>query len=198
MRWWASAGLLFVASCSVDEIDLSGKSCPCAGGWHCDVATDTCVEDGAGGASGAGSGGVSGSGTGATGGVAGSGGAGACPGTTGDCNNNLGDGCEVDLATTTQHCGKCGNDCSTQGQSGGFYCGNSFCRCSAGNQCDATVTAGNSCEVATGQCTCAAMPCAPGEACKKEANKFVCSCNGGVACGLTEICCPGKGCATKC
>lgn len=194
-RSWAAVGLLFVASCSVDEIDLTGKACPCVDGWRCDTATNKCVEEGAGGASG-GTAGASGAG-GATGGAAGTGGSG-CPGTTADCNGNPDDGCEVDLATTTQHCGKCGTDCATQGASGGFYCGNSFCRCGSGANCDPTLTAGNSCELSAGQCLCATLLCAPGEACKKESNKFVCSCNGGAACGLTEICCPGKGCATKC
>ncbi|MCC6903238.1 MAG: hypothetical protein IT377_29975 [Polyangiaceae bacterium] len=52
--------------CSVDDVDLSGKHCPCAAGWTCDESTDRCVRPGASG----GAGGVAGSG----GGTAGSGG----------------------------------------------------------------------------------------------------------------------------
>jgi hypothetical protein len=35
--------LAVVASCSVGELDLTGKQCPCAGGYVCDVPRDTCV-----------------------------------------------------------------------------------------------------------------------------------------------------------
>ena len=48
-------------SCTVDEIDLSGKECPCADGWVCDPDTDRCVQPSADSGSG-GSGGGGGSG----------------------------------------------------------------------------------------------------------------------------------------
>jgi len=31
------------AGCSFGEVDLSGKSCPCADGYVCDVPSDVCV-----------------------------------------------------------------------------------------------------------------------------------------------------------
>ena len=39
-------------SCSVAEVDLEGKRCPCAAGWVCDPETDLCVVDRAAGGSG--------------------------------------------------------------------------------------------------------------------------------------------------
>jgi len=33
-------------ACSVDALDLSGKKCPCTGGWVCDTAVGQCVPDG--------------------------------------------------------------------------------------------------------------------------------------------------------
>ena len=32
-----------VSSCSLDEVSLDGKGCPCAAGWRCDDARDVCV-----------------------------------------------------------------------------------------------------------------------------------------------------------
>jgi len=32
-----------VAACSVDDLDLTGKRCPCVSGFVCDTATNTCV-----------------------------------------------------------------------------------------------------------------------------------------------------------
>jgi hypothetical protein len=33
------------AACSVPDLDLTGKQCPCVAGWICDTDTNTCVED---------------------------------------------------------------------------------------------------------------------------------------------------------
>src|SRR5262245_19974770 len=35
-------GAIIFASCSLDEIDLSGKACPCSEGWACDDKLKTC------------------------------------------------------------------------------------------------------------------------------------------------------------
>jgi hypothetical protein len=32
------------AACSVGDLDLSGKQCPCAAGWTCDTATNICMQ----------------------------------------------------------------------------------------------------------------------------------------------------------
>lgn len=32
------------AGCTVEELDLSGRACPCVEGWVCDTARDVCVE----------------------------------------------------------------------------------------------------------------------------------------------------------
>ncbi len=41
---FGSQMLLFVfGGCAVDELDLTGKKCPCVGGFVCDLATNTCV-----------------------------------------------------------------------------------------------------------------------------------------------------------
>jgi len=68
---WVVAG----SACSVDEIDLDGKKCPCADGYVCDSTSNTCVKEGAssGGAGGtSGSGGASGSAGSSSGGASGS------------------------------------------------------------------------------------------------------------------------------
>lgn len=206
---------LMLLSCSVDDIDLSGKSCPCASGWRCDDLNNVCVKDSAaGGASGSGgtaTGGVSGSGAvgsggssatggtagaggvGATGGVGGTGGSG-CPTGKVDCNGSAADGCEVEIATDAQHCGTCGNDCTTQGDGTGFVCGSSVCKCSEGAHCDATLSVGTSCAASTGLCSCDGAECSRGESCRKAGGKFACSCNGGAACAAGETCCPSGGC----
>ncbi len=38
-----AAPLVVVASCSVAELDLTGKQCPCTSGYVCDVPSNTCV-----------------------------------------------------------------------------------------------------------------------------------------------------------
>jgi len=87
--WIAS---LLVAGCTVEEIDLEGKVCPCASGYVCDVASNQCVKPGsgtggtAGGASGGGgspSGGSGGTPSGGSGGTASGGSGGTASGGTG-------------------------------------------------------------------------------------------------------------------
>ncbi|MBL8621168.1 MAG: hypothetical protein JNK64_07690 [Myxococcales bacterium] len=41
----ALVALALAGACRVDDLALDGKQCPCAAGWTCDDATDTCVRD---------------------------------------------------------------------------------------------------------------------------------------------------------
>jgi len=41
----ALLGLTFVAGCTVPNIDLEGRPCPCLGGWQCEAETQTCVRE---------------------------------------------------------------------------------------------------------------------------------------------------------
>lgn len=43
MRRAALVALTLAGACRVDELALDGKQCPCAPGWICEAATDTCV-----------------------------------------------------------------------------------------------------------------------------------------------------------
>ena len=44
--------LIALAACRVPDLDLDGKHCPCASGYTCDTATDTCIATGGGDAGG--------------------------------------------------------------------------------------------------------------------------------------------------
>ncbi|HQM10806.1 MAG TPA: hypothetical protein PK140_15495 [Polyangiaceae bacterium] len=73
----------------------------------------------------------------------------SCDSGWGDCNGNPTDGCEVNLNTSPNYCGSCGNKCSvTNGTAG---CSNGKCTiasCNAGYvDCDGAVTTG--CEINT-------------------------------------------------
>jgi hypothetical protein len=35
-------GLVTIASCALDKVDLAGKQCPCALGWTCKIEADSC------------------------------------------------------------------------------------------------------------------------------------------------------------
>ncbi len=70
-----------MTACSVEPVELGGKTCPCEDGWTCDPSSNRCIENGAGasggtagastgGASGAVSGGAGGATSGGTGGTA--------------------------------------------------------------------------------------------------------------------------------
>jgi hypothetical protein len=41
----AAIAIAAAAACSVDDVDLDGKQCPCTTGWICDTPTNTCVRD---------------------------------------------------------------------------------------------------------------------------------------------------------
>ena len=43
-KWWMlSPALVVVTACSVDPVDLRGKSCPCDDGFVCDPVENVCV-----------------------------------------------------------------------------------------------------------------------------------------------------------
>jgi hypothetical protein len=42
------SALAWVPGCVLEPLSLEGASCPCADGWVCDEATDTCIEGGGG------------------------------------------------------------------------------------------------------------------------------------------------------
>ena len=114
-----------------------------------------------------------------------------------DCNGNPADGCEINLDTSTSHCGRCGNLCTFPGSSAA--CERGTCRlasCGAGlgdcdgnsaNGCEVTLATdarncgacGLACAVTNGAAGCAAGRCT------------VASCNAGFAdCNGT----PADGC----
>jgi hypothetical protein len=298
IRLW-SLTLVLAASCTVDEVDFTGKTCPCDQGWTCDTAQNRCVlgkiPDA--GADAEGSAGASGAGGGA--GTAGGGGTGNCASTQklcdgvcvsnsdpaygctitfcdpcpkptngaascsqgactlggcdpgwDDCDGDAATGCEfpvssdsdcgacgrtcaldnalstacqsaqcapvcnpgfLDCATppppsaddgceTTpqsddEHCGGCGNDCSTQGASGGFHCNAGVCGCTTSAQCLLSSGIAASCNTSIGRCVCGATTCVPGEACDKVQGNSRCSCNGAANCSTAQTCCPSSGCA---
>jgi hypothetical protein len=41
----AALAAVALAGCTVADVDLTGKQCPCASGWLCETATNTCVRD---------------------------------------------------------------------------------------------------------------------------------------------------------
>ena len=46
---WSGAGLLacgWLAGCTVDDLTLTDKSCPCTDGWQCDTSANRCVPAG--------------------------------------------------------------------------------------------------------------------------------------------------------
>ncbi len=49
-----------------------------------------------------------------------------CPYFTGDCNNDMNDGCEVNLATDRQNCGACGSACALV-PNGQYACSHAVC-----------------------------------------------------------------------
>lgn len=45
LRWSGAAAVVALSACILPELGLEGRPCPCAEGWTCDPATDTCVQD---------------------------------------------------------------------------------------------------------------------------------------------------------
>ena len=79
---------------------------------------------------------------------------GNCPGSLGDCDGEIANGCETDLSTSTDHCGACDRACATtsvasRACSGGVC--NSSCSAGFGNCVQpAAPAADDGCETATG------------------------------------------------
>jgi hypothetical protein len=83
-RHWARLfALAVLTACSVAQLDLSGKHCPCAEGYVCDTAGNVCVSSIGGDAS-------------------------VDQGTTDGGVSNL---CDASLSTDPLNCGSCGHDC---------------------------------------------------------------------------------------
>ncbi|WP_438034896.1 hypothetical protein [Sorangium sp. So ce204] len=93
-----------------------------------------------------------------------------------DCNQNASDGCEINLLTNPQHCGKCGNECSArdnatascaQGRCA-WICHNGFSDCNGDGSCETRTTSdvsncggcGQACRVpANGRALCGGGVC---------------------------------------
>jgi len=93
----------------------------------------------------------------------------ACSGGFGNCNATAADGCEVNLATNTSHCGRCGNACVV-GSNATATCAAGACgiSCASGFG-DCNVTAADGCEVnlqtSTSHCGVCGRTCASGQMC---------------------------------
>jgi hypothetical protein len=108
MRAWRAALLLPAAACTVGQLDLSGRACPCVFGYTCDAVTRTCRPDtGDGGLVG-----TDGGGPGDAGGIADHHDASQTDGSVDTCPNTT---------TDPLNCGACGHDCL------GGVCQNSIC-----------------------------------------------------------------------
>src|SRR5690606_32561118 len=60
-----------------------------------------------------------------------------CPDDTGDCNQRAADGCEVDLLTSSNHCGSCGSACEPEHATGECVGGECLIKTEEPNQgCD--------------------------------------------------------------
>ena len=123
-----------------------------------DVSSEAGGQGGAAGAGGAsGAAGVGGGG-GMSGG-SGSGGSagGGCPGMMADCDGNSSNGCEVDLATDVNHCGACGDACSTAGGAASCVSGSCSIACNSGfDDCDGNVDTGCETDLSADPMNCGA------------------------------------------
>lgn len=183
---WAGSLLL---ACSVDEVDLEGKACPCADGWECDAATQTCHRPvAAGGGAGGTEGGLGGAGTGGTGGNGGSGGVGASGGSggTGQCaagQKLCGTAC---VSTTSPTFGCSGSSCDP---------------CPSGPNSTASCTGGAcslSCSSGFGDCDgVASTGCEQGLAASDSANCGACG-RACVAANANASACTGSSCLPSC
>jgi len=144
--------LLLLGSCSVDEIDLDGKACPCATGYRCDEARQICVHDGAdasvGGTAGVGGslGGASGTGaSGGTSGASGSGGTAGASGASGSGGIAGASGASGSGGTQATDAGTC-SDGTKNGAETDVDCGGGTCSpCPDGKACVASSDCVNKC-----------------------------------------------------
>ena len=106
----------------------------------------------------------------------------ACEGGYSDCTDDL--GCETDIRSSVEHCGKCGDTCLTLPWTGvaTFLCGNENCgigTCEPRRKnCDGIRTNGCECDTSDG------ADCV-GKCCCDDPNQVCCD---GVCCGLGEVC----------
>jgi hypothetical protein len=118
-----------------------------------------------------------------------------------DCNGMAIDGCEVDKRSDDQHCGSCGNNCLTKGQT----CQSASCVCPAGKKPCANTCIDNATCCTPSDCGCTqaspytgACPAmypygwsCPGDECTSSlyfANPYYSNC--GANCGAQLYCCP--------
>jgi len=88
---------------------------------------------------------------------------GACLDDWEDCNDNIGDGCEVNTRSDDNNCGQCGRVCTV-----GFDCNNTMCRCVTDSDCD--TGGGGECDAYYKLCECSPYnycngPCTPTGGC---------------------------------
>jgi hypothetical protein len=87
-------------------------------------------------------------------------GVGACNAGFGNCNSVVADGCEVDVRSSTVHCGRCMNACPA-GQS----CAASTCACPAGTSYCASQAACRNLATDTNNCGACGRVCGAGQSC---------------------------------
>ncbi len=90
----------------------------------------------------------------------------SCSSGYGNCDSNVGNGCETDLTKTTNHCGTCGTDCGqTVVNAGGASCVNSQCTyssCKASfDECDSNMADGCESLKTNTNCGSCGTPCTP-------------------------------------
>ena len=109
-----------------------------------------------------------------------------------DCNMNAADGCEVNLSSDVNNCGRCGTVCPS-----GSTCSSGTCSCTVNCGTGASCASGTSC--ASGVCTgghCAAATCSDGV---KNGNETGIDCGGGTcpACATGVACLVPSDCINK-
>lgn len=136
------SALLAAASCSVEDVDFSGKSCPCDDGFDCDPVEKVCVPAGTLDAGGGGSSG--------NGGSAGAAGTGAVAGGTGGCptgQKQCGGACVLQtdpaFGCSTDNCAPCPTFDHAAAACVDFACSLGICEIGWGN-CDGNPA--NGCE----------------------------------------------------
>jgi hypothetical protein len=112
----------------------------------------------------------------------------SCTGTFANCDANQTNGCEINTASSTAHCGACGNACSST--NGTASCTSGACGISCGSgwgNCDGNV--GNGCETATINNVNACGGC--GNVCAVLNGTPACS---GTSCAISTCAAPYKNC----
>ncbi len=98
----------------------------------------------------------------------------------------------VELASSDENCGACGNPCALGEVS--LVCGAGHCSCDGQDErCGGTTVSGTCDE--QGRCSCAGQLCAVGEICEGISGGGTrCACDGSSTCTSSATCCLGEGC----